>query len=348
MKGLPTVPVRGRAQPQRALIIGAGAVGRQLAEHLLRHPEHGITPAGFVDSGRAEPLEPVEAVPLLGRPEQLRALVDEHGVGRVVFACPDQPGEETARLIRSLASSEVDVDVAASLCPPLASPSSLRARGGLPLVSLTSLRLSRSARIGKRALDVTLSSAGLFVLSPALLAIAIWIKVDSRGPALFQQVRMGARNTTFRLYKFRTMTVGADARRAELAHLNTHARNGGDPGLFKIAGDPRVTGVGRFLRRYFLDELPQLVNVVKGEMSLVGPRPLVLEEDRHVGEWARLRLDVRPGMTGLWQVLGHSAIPFQEMLKLDYLYVTTWSLAGDLRLLAQTLPVVLRGGGGRY
>ncbi len=347
MNRLPTVPARGPAQPQRALIVGAGAVGQELARRLLRHPEHGITPIGFVDTS-ASALEAVHAVPLLGTPDQLRALVDEHAVGRVVFTCPDGPSEETASLIRSLAASHVDVDVAASLDPPLARADAVPCADGLPLVSLTSLRLSRSARIRKRALDVTLSSAALVLLSPALLAIAIWVKLDSPGPALFRQIRMGAGNTTFRLYKFRTMTLDADERRAELAHLNTHALNGGDPRLFKIVGDPRVTGVGRFLRRYFLDELPQLVNVVKGEMSLVGPRPLVLDEDRHVGEWARLRLDLRPGMTGLWQVLGHSAIPFREMLKLDYLYVTTWSLAGDLRLLARTVPVVLRGGGGRY
>ena len=145
------------------------------------------------------------------------------------------------------------------------------------------------------------------------------------------------------MYKFRTMSVDADDRKAEFAHLNTHGQEGGDPRMFKIAGDPRVTRVGRFLRRFSLDELPQLFNVLRGEMTLVGPRPLIPDEDRHVEGWGRKRLDLKPGMTGMWQVLGRSEIPFGEMVKLDYLYVTTWSLANDLLLLVRTLPVVLKG-----
>jgi lipopolysaccharide/colanic/teichoic acid biosynthesis glycosyltransferase len=139
------------------------------------------------------------------------------------------------------------------------------------------------------------------------------------------------------------MARDAETRKPELVHLNKHARPGGDPRMFKIRSDPRVTRVGRVLRRYSLDELPQLLNVLKGEMSLIGPRPLILEEDRFVEDWGRRRLVLKPGMTGLWQVLGRSAIPFEEMVKLDYLYVTTWSLLGDIRLLLQTVPVIFRG-----
>jgi lipopolysaccharide/colanic/teichoic acid biosynthesis glycosyltransferase len=152
---------------------------------------------------------------------------------------------------------------------------------------------------------------------------------------------------TFRIFKFRTMVADADDRKPEVAHLNRHAQTGGDARMFKIVDDPRVTRVGRVLRRYFVDELPQLINVFKGEMSLVGPRPLILDEDAHVDEWARKRLDLKPGMTGHWQVLGRSAIPFEEMVKLDYLYVTTWSLWNDLRLLFGTVPLVVRGDGRR-
>jgi lipopolysaccharide/colanic/teichoic acid biosynthesis glycosyltransferase len=143
--------------------------------------------------------------------------------------------------------------------------------------------------------------------------------------------------------KFRTMCRDAEARKCELAHLNRHARPGGDARMFKIDSDPRVTRVGAFLRGYSLDELPQLINVLKGEMSLVGPRPLIAEEARYVHDWALRRLDLKPGMTGLWQVLGRSAIPFEEMVRLDYLYVTSWSLWRDCLLLLRTIPVVARG-----
>jgi lipopolysaccharide/colanic/teichoic acid biosynthesis glycosyltransferase len=151
---------------------------------------------------------------------------------------------------------------------------------------------------------------------------------------------MGAGDRTFEIFKFRTMAVDADERKAEFAHLNKH--NGSDSRMFKIADDPRVTSVGRFLRRYSLDELPQLLNVVRGEMTLVGPRPLILEEDQHVREWARKRLDLKPGITGPWQTLGRSDIPFAEMIKLDYLYVTNWSPWRDLKLMLQTIPAVMR------
>src|SRR5581483_12932 len=155
-----------------------------------------------------------------------------------------------------------------------------------------------------------------------------------------RQTRMGAGEHTFRIWKFRTMTASADEQKKEVAQLNQHLA--GDPRMFKIANDPRVTRVGRHLRRFSLDELPQLINVLVGEMSLVGPRPLILDEDCHVDGWARKRLNLRPGMTGLWQVLGASEIPFEEMIKLDYRYVAGWSLKTDLELIARTLPALVR------
>jgi lipopolysaccharide/colanic/teichoic acid biosynthesis glycosyltransferase len=203
----------------------------------------------------------------------------------------------------------------------------------------------RSLRAIKRATDVVVAFVALVVLSPLLLALAAAIKLTSRGPVFFRQVRIGANDQPFRIIKFRTMELDADERKGSYAHLNAHARNGGDARMFKIVGDPRVTPLGRFLRRYFLDELPQLFNVVTGRMSLVGPRPLIPEEDDHVPEWARRRLRVRPGMTGLWQVHGHSAVPFEEMIALDYTYVATWSFPNDVRLVLETIPLVLRGDG---
>jgi lipopolysaccharide/colanic/teichoic acid biosynthesis glycosyltransferase len=180
------------------------------------------------------------------------------------------------------------------------------------------------------------------LLAPVLVAISVAIKLDSRGPVLFRQVRRGNDERMFSIFKFRTMVVDAELQKASLGHLNMHLLRGGDPRMFKIPNDPRITRVGAFLRRTRLDELPQLLNVLKGEMSLVGPRPIILDEDQYVAGWARKRLDLKPGITGLWQVLGASDIPFEEMTKLDYLYVTNWSIAEDLRLIMLTLPSLFR------
>jgi lipopolysaccharide/colanic/teichoic acid biosynthesis glycosyltransferase len=196
--------------------------------------------------------------------------------------------------------------------------------------------------------DVTLAAAGLVVLAPLFGVIACLIKLDSPGPVFFRQTRMGGGGNRFRIFKFRSMAIDAEDLKTQLVHLNKHAQPGSDPRMFKIPDDPRITRIGRFLRRSSLDEFPQLINVLKGEMSLVGPRPLILDEDRHVDEWARKRLDLRPGMTGLWQVLGRSDIAFDEMLKLDYLYVTTWSLWQDFRLLFRTIPLVVHAKSGSY
>jgi lipopolysaccharide/colanic/teichoic acid biosynthesis glycosyltransferase len=211
---------------------------------------------------------------------------------------------------------------------------------GIPLVGLPALRLSASSRFLKRSLDVIGAVAGLVLLSPVFAIVAFLIKVDSRGPVFFRQVRMGAGEQPFRVFKFRTMVNDAERRKSEVAHLNMHVND--DPRMFKIPNDPRITRVGAFLRRTRMDELPQLLNVVKGEMSLVGPRPLILAEDQYVERWARRRLELKPGMTGLWQVLGASDIPFDEMTKLDYMYVTNWSLREDLRLIMLTVPALVR------
>jgi lipopolysaccharide/colanic/teichoic acid biosynthesis glycosyltransferase len=156
----------------------------------------------------------------------------------------------------------------------------------------------------------------------------------------FRQTRRGEDETTFTILKFRSMTADAEARKDGISHLNVHADD--DPRMFKAANDTRVTRVGAVLRRWSIDEIPQLLNVIKGEMSLVGPRPLILAEDEYVVEWARKRLSIKPGVTGLWQVLGRSDIPFEEMTKLDYLYVTNWSLRQDIRLILMTIPALFR------
>ncbi len=192
-------------------------------------------------------------------------------------------------------------------------------------------------------LDLVVAVIMLAVLSPLFAFIALRIKLEAPGPVFFRQERIGNRGRRFRIYKFRSMYVDADAQKGEVGHLNKHDESG--PTMFKIPEDPRITPFGRTLRKWSLDELPQLINVVRGEMSLVGPRPLIIEEDRHIVGHGRRRLDLTPGLTGLWQVMGRSDIPFAEMVTLDYLYVTNWSLWGDLKLLARTLPAVLRGRG---
>jgi lipopolysaccharide/colanic/teichoic acid biosynthesis glycosyltransferase len=192
-------------------------------------------------------------------------------------------------------------------------------------------------------LDLAVAVVMLAVLSPLFAFIALRIKLEAPGPVFFRQERIGNRGRRFRIYKFRSMYMDADARKSDVGHLNKHDETG--PTMFKIPEDPRITPFGRTLRKWSLDELPQLINVVRGEMSLVGPRPLIIEEDRHIVGHGRRRLDLTPGLTGLWQVMGRSDIPFAEMVTLDYLYVTNWSLWGDLKLLARTLPAVMRGRG---
>jgi exopolysaccharide biosynthesis polyprenyl glycosylphosphotransferase len=264
-------------------------------------------------------------------------------IERVIVAFPGVENEETLAIVRELREFDIRIDVVPQLYELIPPGADVHTLEGLTVIGLPRPRLAKSSKLLKRSMDVVISAIGLLVLSPLFLLTAIAIKLDSRGPVFFRQVRMGMGEQKFRIFKFRTMTVDADQRKGEYAHMNKHARNGGDPRMFKIPGDPRVTRVGRFLRRYSLDELPQLVNVLLGQMSLVGPRPLILEEDSHVQEWARERLRLKPGITGLWQVLGRDSIGFEEMVRLDYLYVTTWSLWNDLRLMLRTLPVVAHG-----
>jgi exopolysaccharide biosynthesis polyprenyl glycosylphosphotransferase len=347
---LPLTRVIARAEfrrdpdfPQNTVIVGAGDVGQRLARKFLQHPEYKIRLLGLVDAMPKERREDLDTLTLLGTPEDLPYLVDANNVERVIVAFSSASHEATMEAIRDLQDRGVRIDIVPRLfdiLPPELARNSIE---GIPLLAAPRFRLSRAARVSKRALDLVLSLVALVVLAPVLLAISILIKLDSRGPAMFTQLRMGFGERPFRMHKFRTMQTDADERKGEVAHLNEHARPGGDPRMFKIRFDPRVTRVGRLLRRYSLDELPQLLNVVKGEMSLIGPRPLILEEDRFIEHWARKRLLLKPGMTGLWQVVGRSAIPFEEMVRLDYLYVTNWSLARDLRILVRTIPSVLRG-----
>ena len=327
---------------QNAVIVGAGKVGQQLALKLLNHREYGINLVGFVDDRPTElDDELAERLPLLlGGPDRLREFVTEHEVDRVIIAFSNDSHESVLANIRAIRDLDVQIDIVPRYFEVFGAAAEVHTLEGVPLVGLRPMRLSRSSRILKRTFDLFAATLGLLFLAPLFAAVALCIKLGSRGPVFFRQVRRGSNGTTFRIYKFRTMVAEAEEQKAEVVHLNMHRDR--DPRMTKIPDDPRVTRVGRFLRRSSIDELPQLINVIKGEMSLVGPRPLILEEDAFVQEWARKRLDLKPGITGLWQVLGRSDIPFDEMTKLDYVYVTNWSLREDIRLILLTVPSLLR------
>ncbi len=328
---------------QNAVIVGAGDVGQTVATKFLQHPEAGVNVVGFVDRDRPERREAVRTVPHLGWPDELPRIIGTHEVDRVVIAFSSEGHDRMLDIVRGLKDLDVKVDIVPRLFEVLGTDVDVHAVGGMPLVAVPTMRLSKPSRVLKRALDVLLSTVGLLVLLPLLLAAAVAIKLDSPGPVFFRQVRMGSRQETFEILKFRTMAADADEHKSEYAHLSVQEH--GDPRMFKIENDPRVTRVGSFLRRYFIDELPQLVNVLRGDMSIVGPRPLILEEHEHVESWAMRRLDLKPGITGPWQVHGRNLISFEEMVKLDFNYVTNWSLWNDLRLICRTIAVALRASG---
>jgi exopolysaccharide biosynthesis polyprenyl glycosylphosphotransferase len=332
---------RQAAYVQNVLIVGSGNVARLLAEKMGKHRSYGLNIVGFVDHDAGAVTNGGPPIELLGTTNELRQIVHQHRIDRVVVAFSNDSHEDTLDVIRLLQDQRVQVDIVPRMFEVLGTSAQLHAIEGIPLVGLALPRLSSSSRFLKRSFDVVGATCGLVLLSPVFLLTALAIKLDSRGPVFFRQVRMGEDERTFRIFKFRTMVVDAETRKDEVAHLNMHRED--DPRMFKVPSDPRVTRVGAFLRRSRIDELPQLINVLRGEMSLVGPRPLILDEDRYVERWARRRLSLRPGITGLWQVLGASDIPFEEMTKLDYLYVTNWSLQEDVRLILRTIPSLVRG-----
>jgi exopolysaccharide biosynthesis polyprenyl glycosylphosphotransferase len=327
---------------QNTVIVGAGDVGQLFARKLLQHPEYGVNLVGFLDHAPKERRDDLGDLTLLGTPDELLEIVREHAIDRVIIAFSGDRHDETLRIVRSVKDLDIRIDIVPRLFEIVGATADIHTVEGMPLVSIASLRLSRSSRLLKRGFDLVFASVALVVLAPVLALFALLIKLDSPGPVFFRQARIGTGDRRFVIVKFRTMAGDADARKQEVAHLNMHARPGGDGRMFKIPDDPRVTSVGRLLRRYSLDELPQLVNVVKGEMSIVGPRPLIPEEDCYVPDWARQRLSLKPGLTGLWQVLGRTDIPFDEMTRLDYLYVTNWSMWRDVQLILRTLPAILR------
>jgi exopolysaccharide biosynthesis polyprenyl glycosylphosphotransferase len=270
------------------------------------------------------------------RLEEIRELARRLDVHRAIVAPDSADAGEMLDLMRTLKAVGVRVSVLPRLLEVVGSSVEFDDLHGVTLMGVRRFELSRSSAALKRAFDLLGASIMLLAVAPLMLLIAIAIKLDTRGPVFFRQLRVGRHGRRFHMLKFRTMVPNAEALKEGLRD-----RNEAQEGLFKIADDPRVTRVGRFLRKSALDELPQLLNIPRGEMALVGPRPLVIEEDRRIEGWHRRRLELKPGMTGPWQILGPARSPLREMAVMDYLYVANWSLWSDIKILLRTFSHVI-------
>jgi exopolysaccharide biosynthesis polyprenyl glycosylphosphotransferase len=322
---------------QRTLIVGAGRVGQSVARKIGAHPEFNLEVVGFVDSEPHDLMPDLRHLTVLGSEADLVAVAKRAKVERIIICFSQTPHEDVLEVLRDSGLDGIYLSVVPRFFEIMASNVQVDDVSGIPVLAMQPARLSWLSRTTKRTMDLVLTSIAVPLMLPVLAVIAVAIKLDSEGPVFFRQPRMGRNGKVFRIYKFRTMIPEAEARRSELLHLNEVSGP-----LFKLKEDPRITRIGSFLRRTSLDELPQLLNVLRGEMSLVGPRPFVTYEADGIDGWARRRLDLTPGITGAWQVMGRNDMPFEEMVKLDYLYVTNWSLAWDIRLLLRTIPSVLR------
>ena len=297
------------------------------------HPEYGLEPVGRLapaSNGHTE-----FTLGILGTPDDFEEVAAEYGVERIIVSHTGLAEDAILELLRLAKPLGIKVSVLPQMFDVMGPSVEIDDVEGVTILGINPPILSRSSRALKRTMDLAGASLLLFLTAPLLAAIAIAILLDSRRPVLYRQKRVGRSDRRFRLLKFRRMRVGAEAQTQELMSQSK------DEYWLLLENDPRITRVGRLLRYTSLDELPQLVNVLRGDMSLVGPRPLVEAEDGQIGGWGRCRLDLMPGITGSWQVLGRTNIPFDEMVKLDYLYVTNWSLWRDVRLILKTLPAVL-------
>jgi exopolysaccharide biosynthesis polyprenyl glycosylphosphotransferase len=272
--------------------------------------------------------------------EEVRALAQKLDVHRAIVAPRSADGAEILDLVRTLKAVGVRVSVLPRLLEVIGSSVEFDDLHGVTVMGVRRFELTRSSASVKRLFDISCATAGLLAVSPLMALAAVMIKLDSRGPVFFRQQRVGRFGRTFSILKFRTMVDDAEDLKDSL-----RAQNEVLGGMFKIAADPRITRVGKLLRKTALDELPQLLNILKGEMSIVGPRPLVLEEDSFVEGWHRRRLELTPGMTGPWQILGPTRVPLREMVAIDYLYIANWSLWNDLKIMLRTVSYVLSGRG---
>jgi len=320
----------------RTLVVGANQEARDLATRLA-HGGVGYHAIGLVATGDEAVGVPVPqpAPDILGDVDGLPDTIERHDVDCLFVVSSAVGPERLTRVLQIARQTGVEVRISASMPEILVSRLSLQTIGGTLAMSLDTATLSGSQAALKRAFDIVVGSAVIVVSSPLWLAAALAVKGTSRGPVLFRQHRVGRHGRTFTIHKFRTMVVDAEQRRDELLALSRGP-------LFKLETDPRLTRVGRFLRRWSIDELPQLIDVLRGDMSLVGPRPLVMFERSELQDWHLQRLEVPPGITGLWQVSGRSDLSFDECVQLDVFYIENWSVTYDLYILLKTIPAVLR------
>jgi exopolysaccharide biosynthesis polyprenyl glycosylphosphotransferase len=313
--------------PERCFFFGDFETARQV-ETKLAHSKN----AELVGAAAGNQLKLAERA--------IHDLAERFSLNRLIVQSGDALTEgRTLDLVRSAKAAGVHVTICPGVLAAVGSSVVFDEVWGLPLLGVPRFGLTRSSAVLKRCLDLAGAGFWLSLCAPLLVLIAVLIKLDSEGPVLFRQTRIGRGGKPFEILKFRTMVVDAEQRKADLHALSENV------GLFKIGEDPRLTGVGRRLRKNSLDELPQLLNVLRGQMSLVGPRPLIVDEDKQIQGLDRRRLTITPGMTGHWQTLGAMHIPMHEMTKLDYMYVANWSLWNDIKILVRTVAVVAGGRG---
>jgi len=323
---------------KRVVVVGCNnALGRRVMHGIATERSAASRVIGFVD---LEPCADFGRFRFLGIVRELPRLVGELSLDEIVIALPAASHDQMLRIMDLCRRKGVGFKVVPDLYQMRLNRVDVDSINGIPLIAVSESQIRGWNLVIKRVLDVAVSIVVLTLLSPALGLIALIIKLDSPGPVLFRQVRIGRDGKSFALYKFRSMRQDAEKQLDELLCLNEATGP-----LFKIRDDPRMTRVGRFLRRTSLDEFPQFINVFRGEMSLVGPRPPLPQEVEHYEEWHMRRLEAPPGLTCLWQVSGRSEIPFDEMVMLDIYYIENWSLGLDLGILLRTIPAVLSGGG---
>ncbi|MDI3339331.1 MAG: undecaprenyl-phosphate glucose phosphotransferase [Sphaerobacter sp.] len=332
---------------ERVLIVGAGRAGQRLMQYIYNQPQLGYRVVGVVDDvpvdddwGIATERR-VERPPYLGRLADLPEILHRHEVDEVMIALPPTAHQRVTQVIAQCRQDDVPFLVVPDLFELSLDRVRVNEVAGLALIEIKEARIRGWNYAVKRAMDIVIATTVLTLCAPLMLLIALAIKLDSEGPVLFGQERVGKDGRRFTLYKFRSMCQDAEQKKAELMRLATPK----DGLLFKLKDDPRVTRVGRILRRTSLDELPQFINVLLGDMSVVGPRPQVPSEVAAYADWHYQRLLVTPGLTGLWQVNGRSDLTFDEMVKLDLYYAENWSPWLDIKLILRTIPAVLLGRG---
>lgn len=321
---------------RNVLVVGAGKIGSTIADEFLSNPTLGYRVVGFIDDG---PKKRVNALSVLGKSNDILSIVRNNEIDEIIVTISSER-KLVNELIQQLRKFDVQIKIIPDMYNMMTTSIEFGQINALPYVTLVKTPMRGVGQIIKRLFDVVVTSILLVFVSPILIITAISIKLDSKGPVLYRQQRIGKNGQMLHMFKFRSMIVNADEQKELL-----DAQNEADGPVFKIKNDPRVTKVGRFIRKYSIDELPQLFNVLKGEMSLVGPRPPVPSEVEKYGDWEWRRLEVVPGITGLWQVSGRSDLSFQQWVNLDVYYIENWSLVLDLKILLKTVPTVLKGEG---